>query len=459
MPAPSILWLRQDLRLGDHPALLAAAAQGPVIPVYILDDATPGVRQMGAAQRWWLHHSLKSLSRSFDDRGITLILRRGDCVAELMRLASETGAARIHANHHYEPWWQNAESELGAEINLVLHDGNQLAPPASLLTGGGTRYRVFTPWWRALLCKMPPARPHAPPERIDGHAGIESQAMEDWQLLPTKPDWSFGFADWHPGEEGARNVFRAFLPRLSSYDASRNLPSVNGTSRLSPHLHFGEISPATIWHHASKAAGGEAEPFLREIGWRDYATNLIDQFPEYGSRNGRSAYDALQWRNDDAADQDFSAWTKGLTGYPIVDAGMRELWATGFMHNRVRMIAASFLVKHLLLDWRRGEQWFWDTLLDADYAANSSNWQWVAGTGVDAPLFSRIMAPLSQSEKFGAGDYIRRWVPELAKLDSPFVHDPDEFGARPAGYPAKMIGHREARERALLAMRCVREAQ
>ncbi len=459
MPAPSILWLRQDLRLGDHPALFAAAAQGPVIPVYILDDATPGVRQMGAAQRWWLHHSLKSLSRSFDDRGIALILRRGDCVAELMRLASETGAARIHANHHYEPWWQNAESELGAEINLVLHDGNQLAPPASLLTGGGTRYRVFTPWWRALLCKMPPSRPHAPPEQIDGHTGIESQSLEDWQLLPTKPDWSFGFADWHPGEEGARNVFRAFLPQLSSYDASRNLPSVNGTSRLSPHLHFGEISPATIWHHASKAAGGEAEPFLREIGWRDYATNLIDQFPDYGSRNGRSAYDAMQWRDDDAADQDFSAWKNGLTGYPIVDAGMRELWATGFMHNRVRMIAASFLVKHLLLDWRRGEQWFWDTLLDADYAANASNWQWVAGTGVDAPLFSRIMAPLSQSEKFGAGDYIRRWVPELAKLDSPFVHDPDEFGARPAGYPAKMIGHREARERALLAMRCVREAQ
>ena len=458
MSSPSILWLRQDLRLGDHPALLAAAAQGTVIPVYVLDDATPGARQMGAAQRWWLHHSLKSLSRSFDERGITLILRRGDCVAELMGLASETGAARVNAIHHYEPWWQNAESELGAEIELVLHDGNQLAPPASLLTGGGTRYRVFTPWWRALLCNMPRALPLAPPERIDGHAGIESQSLEDWQLLPKKPDWSSGFANWHPGEEGARTAFRAFLAQLSSYDASRNLPSVIGTSRLSPHLHFGEISPATIWHRASKAAGGQAESFLREIGWRDYATNLIDQFPDYGTRNGRPAYDGMPWRDDRAADRDFSAWTKGLTGYPIVDAGMRELWATGFMHNRVRMIAASFLVKHLLLDWRRGEQWFWDTLLDADYAANASNWQWVAGTGVDAPLFSRIMAPLSQSEKFGAGDYIRRWVPELAELDSPYVHDPDEFGVRPARYPAKIIGHREARERALEAMRSIRDA-
>ena len=390
--------------------------------------------------------------------GIQLILRRGECVAELLRLASETGAARIYAIHHYEPWWRNAEFELGAKIELVLHHGNRLAPPASLLTGGGTRYRVFTPWWRALLCTMPPARPQPPPECIEGRAGIASQLLEDWQLLPTKPDWSCGFTGWHPGEAGARNTFRAFLPGLSNYDASRNLPASKGTSLLSPHLHFGEISPATIWHHASKAAGREAESFLREIGWRDYATNLIDQFPDYGSRNGRPAYDAMPWRDDETANLDFSAWTKGLTGYPIVDAGMRELWATGFMHNRVRMIAASFLVKHLLLDWRRGEQWFWDTLLDADYAANASNWQWIAGTGVDAPLFSRIMAPLSQSEKFAAGDYIRRWVPELATTSDPYIHDPEEFGARPAVYPTKIIGHREARERALTAMRSIRDS-
>ena len=457
MPTPSLLWLRQDLRIGDQPALVAACSAGPIIPVYILDDETPGQRRMGAAQRWWLHHSLASLSQSFSERGVPLILRRGDCVAELMRLATETGAARVYANCHYEPWWREAESELGAEIKLVLHDGNRLAPPASLLTGGGTRYRVFTPWWKALLERMPPPRPLAPPENIAGVADLCSETLDDWDLLPTTPDWSGGFSAWRPGEDGARAALRAFLPQLSGYDAARNLPSTEGISRLSPHLHFGEISPATIWHHASKAAGSEAEPFLREIGWRDYAANLIDQFSDYGSRNGRPAYDAMPWREGEAADRDFTAWTRGLTGYPIVDAGMRELWTTGFMHNRVRMIAASFLVKHLMIDWRRGEQWFWDTLLDADYAANASNWQWVAGTGVDAPLFSRIMAPLSQSEKFDAGEYIRRWVPELAETSEPHTHDPDEFGARPASYPAKIIGHREARERALAAMRSIRD--
>ncbi len=458
MPVPSILWLRQDLRLGDNPALVAAAARGVVIPVYVLDDEAPGLRKMGAAQRWWLHHSLESLSQSYKALGITMLLRRGNCVAELMRLANQTGAVRVDGNHHYEPWWREAESELSAEIELVLHDGNRLAPPASLLTGGGTRYRVFTPWWKALLEQMPPPKPLQVPDRIVGVSGFETAILDDWMLLPIKPDWSDGFSEWRPGEQGARDAFLSFYPQLAHYDAARNLPSTLGTSRLSPHLHFGEISPAAIWHHASKAAGREAESFLREIGWRDYATNLIDQFPDYGTRNGRPAYDAMPWRDDGAADRDFLAWTKGRTGYPIVDAGMRELWATGFMHNRVRMIAASFLVKHLLLDWRRGEQWFWDTLLDADYAANASNWQWVAGTGVDAPLFSRIMAPLSQSEKFDAGDYIRRWVPELAELDNPYVHDPDAFGARPARYPAKIIGHREARERALAAMRSIRDA-
>jgi deoxyribodipyrimidine photo-lyase len=234
-------------------------------------------------------------------------------------------------------------------------------------------------------------------------------------------------------------------------------PARPGISRLSPHLHFGEISPATIWHVATREAGEAAAPFLREVGWRDYATNLIDQMPDYHLRNGKAPYDAFPWRSGPDADADFTAWTRGLTGYPIVDAGMRELWVTGFMHNRVRMIAASFLIKHLLIDWRRGERWFWDTLLDADHAANASNWQWVAGTGVDAPLFSRIMAPLGQSEKFDAGDYIRRWVPELAGLSDPYVHDPDEYGCRPASYPPKRIDHRSARERALEAMRQTRD--
>jgi deoxyribodipyrimidine photo-lyase len=440
----SILWFCQDLRLHDNPALVAACAEGDVVPVYVLDDAA----QMGGASHWWLHHSLSRLQESLPN----LILRRGNSASVLLALAAQTGATRIHANRHYEPWWREAQSEIAAEVELVLHHGNQLADPANILTGGGGRYKVFTPWWRNLLERMPPDKPLAVPD-IKSVSGIESDTLTDWNLLPTRPNWATGFEIWKPGEEGARQALRDFLPKIEAYNETRNLPSEEGISRLSPHLHFGEISPATIWHVASKAAGKAAEPFLREVGWRDYAANLLDQLPDYAVRNGRAAYDRFPWRSGPAADADFAAWTKGRTGYPIVDAGMRELWATGFMHNRVRMIAASFLIKHLLIDWRRGERWFWDTLVDADAAANASNWQWVAGTGVDAPMMSRIMAPLSQSEKFGARDYIRQWVPELAALDDPYIHDPDEYGARLAAYPAKRIGHREGRERALTAMR------
>jgi deoxyribodipyrimidine photo-lyase len=447
MASPSILWFRQDLRLHDNPALSAACAAGTVVPVYVLDD----VAALGGASLWWLHHSLSRLREQLPG----LILRRGNAASEILAIAAQTGAQTVYANHHYEPYWREAESEVAAEVRLVLHHGNQLADPTSLLTGGGGRYKVFTPWWRNLLTQMPPRKPLPVPE-VQCAGGIESEALDDWKLLPTRPDWATGFDIWTPGEEGARAALRAFLPKIAAYDETRNLPSEEGISRLSPHLHFGEISPATIWHVASKEYGAKAEPFLREVGWRDYATNLIDQMPDYPQRNGRAAYDAFPWRFGPDADADFTAWTRGKTGYPIVDAGMRELWATGFMHNRVRMIAASFLIKHLLIDWRRGERWFWDTLVDADAAANASNWQWVAGTGVDAPMMSRIMAPLSQSEKFGAGDYVRRWVPELAGLNDPYVHDPDEFGQRPPSYPAKIIGHREARERALEAMRQTR---
>jgi deoxyribodipyrimidine photo-lyase len=464
---PTIHWFRQDLRLTDNPALTAACAKNDVIPVYILDDSDP----MGGASRWWLHHSLAALQNALP----SLILRRGNSASHLMQIAAQTGATQIQANRQYEPWWREADAQIGAEIDLVLHHGNQLADPKVILTGGGGRYKVFTPWWRNLLERMPPPLPLTSAGTVPASGlslegigddsprsgtvteRIESETLADWNLLPTKPNWATGFSDWTPGEDGARAAFRAFLPKLEAYDETRNLPSQAGISRLSPHLHFGEISPSTIWHHASKAAGAKAEPFLREIGWRDYAANLIDQFPDYAAQNGRAAYDGLPWRSGVEADADFTAWTKGQTGYPIVDAGMRELWHTGFMHNRVRMIAASFLIKHLLIDWRRGERWFWDTLCDADYASNASNWQWVAGTGVDAPMMSRIMAPLSQSEKFGARDYIRRWVPELAALDDPYIHDPQEYGVRPRDYPPKRIGHREARDRALAAMRSVRQ--
>ncbi len=452
MTAPSIVWFRRDLRLADQAALLAGAAQGPVIPVFVLDDETPRHRKMGSASRWWLHHSLDRLGETLAARGARLILRRGKAEEVLAAMVAETGAARIHCLRHYEPWWRNAEAALGKRVELVRHDGSYLRRPGTVLTGGGAPYKIYTPFWRALLGQLPPDAPAEPPTRLTEPAHRpESETLSDWALLPATPDWAAGFAaEWTPGEAGARHNLARFFPLAADYGAARNLPDIAGTSRLSPHLHFGELSAATVWH-ALAGAGGTVDRFLGELGWRDYAQNIILQLPDYGARNARSAFDDFPWRSGADADADLRAWQRGETGYPIVDAGMRQLWATGWMHNRVRMIAASFLIKHLLIDWRRGEAWFWDTLVDADYGSNAVNWQWSAGTGVDSNMFVRIMAPLSQSEKFGAAGYIRRWVPELAALPDAAIHDPDESGCRPATYPPKRIGHREARARALSA--------
>lgn len=459
MTAPVILWFRRDLRLSDQPALAAAVESGaPVIPLYILDDDTPKHRKMGAASRWWLHHSLKALDQDLQKLGSRLILRAGKSDEILAALAAETNAPAIHCIRHYEPWWRNAEKAvangLGEGCSLICHDGNYLLPAGAVTTGSGGQYKIYTPFMRALWQHMPPPAPLAPPTQL---AAPENwPASEDivaWNLLPTKPDWSSDMVSmWTPGAAGAKGRLETFVDKARFYDEKRNLPSVEGSSFLSAHLHFGEISPAACWH-ATMQAGGSVDVFLKELVWRDYAQNVIVQMPEYGAKNARDAFDKLPWcdLSDPGVKADFVAWTKGRTGYPIVDAGMRQLWATGWMHNRVRMIAASFLVKHLLIDWREGEKWFWDTLVDADYGSNAVNWQWTAGTGVDSNMFVRIMAPLSQSEKFDAAHYIRTWVPELAALQEPYIHDPDEYGARPKSYPRKIIGHKAARERALKA--------
>lgn len=458
MPA-QLVWFRQDLRLRDHRALLAAMAAGPIVPVYILDDESPGAHRIGAAQRWWLHHSLAALRKDLSQLGAPLVLKRGRSSVEVARLAQEAGASVVHAHRHYEPWWQKAESEIGQGLPLVLHEGNQLANPRDIRNGSGERYRVFTPWFAKLRERMPPPLPLPRPERIVCPDTIPaSDNLEDWGLLPRNPDWSGGFAGWTPGERGARAALRAFLPEVAGYQEARNFPSRPGTSRLSPHIHFGEISPATLWHHAEHTAGLRAQTFLSEIAWREHGLNLVDQFPGYATSNGRALFDRFPWRSGAEADADFRAWSKGLTGYPVVDAGMRELWQTGWMHNRVRMIAASFLVKHLLIDWRRGERWFWDTLLDADLGANAMNWQYVAGSGVDAPVFSRMMAPLVQSPKFEMADYIRRFVPELAHLRDDEIHAPHEKGVTPPAYPLPIISHELARARAMAAWQACREA-
>ncbi len=463
MSAPYIIWLRRDLRLADQAAFQAAAASGaPVIPVYVLDDESPKHRKMGGASRWWLHHSLTALDAELRSVGSRLILRRGVAAQVLADLAQQTGAAAVHALRHYEPWWRMAERDLAKALPescpLIRHDGNYLAPPGSITTGSGGQYKIYTPFWRALNATLPPPAPTPAPTRLNAPASWpDSDSLDDWALLPTKPDWATGFAEWTPGSAGAAERLARFAGIAGKYEDGRNLPSKELVSRLSPHLHFGEISPATIWHRLT-ADGAYPETYLKELGWRDYAQNVIAQFPDYGARNARNAFDAMPWRDpaDPLVARDIAAWQQGRTRYPIVDAGMRQLWATGWMHNRVRMITASFLIKHLLVDWRVGEQWFWDTLIDADLASNATNWQWTAGTGVDSNMFVRIMAPLSQSEKFDAAAYIRQWVPELADLDAPAIHDPDEFGRRPKGYPRKIIGHKAARERALAAYQAVK---
>ena len=449
---PVILWLRQDLRISDHPALLAAIAEGAVVPLYILDDEGPQTRAIGAAQRWWLHHSLAALGASLRKRGSRLVLRRGRAFAVLEDIAAETGSLSVHATRCYEPWWKALDAELGRRVDLRLHDGNYLAPPESIINAQGSRYRVFTPWYRALCERMPPALPCPAPDLIPAPASWPaSDNLDDWNLTPKKPDWAEGFAAWRPGEKGAWRTLRDWLPGAEFYKARRDFPALPATSRLSPHLHFGEISPRSIWHAIGETSGAGAESFRSELGWREHGINLVDQMTGYGEANGRAAFDAFPWRAGPEADRDFTAWTRGQSGYPVVDAGMRELWRTGWMHNRVRMITASFLVKHLLIDWRRGERWFWDTLLDADLGSNAMNWQYVAGTGVDAPVFSRIMSPTLQCERFTMADYVRTHVRELAHLSDAEIAAAHGRDARVAGYPPTLIGHEEARARALAA--------
>ena len=459
MTKARIVWLRRDLRLADQPAFHCAAQEGPVIPVYVLDDEAAGDHAYGGASRWWLHHSLESLDKSLGARRCKIVLRKGDAVSALVGIAKETGASAVHAIRHYEPWWREAEEALRdalpEECELVLHDGNYLMPPGAVTTGSGDCYKIYTPFSKAMLEQFPPRDEMPEPETMHSpDHWPESDDLADWNLLPTKPDWAGGMRDfWKVGETAAHDRLEEFADVVADYDGDRNLPSQDGSSRLSPHLHWGEISPVQVWHGLSGRRGKGWATFEKELIWRDFAQNVIAQFPDYPRESYRDGYTGL-WRNPNRGhliQDELECWQKGMTGYPIVDAGMRQLWQTGWMHNRVRMIAASFLVKHLLIDWVHGEKWFWDCLVDADYGNNGVNWQWISGTGVDSNMFVRIMAPLTQSEKFDAADYIREYVPELADLSDNDIHDPPED--KRGDYPAKLIGHKEARERALAAYR------
>ncbi len=441
-PAPSIIWFRRDLRVADHAALTAAAADGPLLPLFGLDDETPGQFAIGGAQRWWLHHSLAALA---DRLGGKLLLRRGPAAKVVREVARETGAVSVHATRLYEPWERAIEQAL---TDLVtLHDGETLVALDQLTTRAGTPFKVYGAFWSALAEQLPPPPPLTEPE-LTFAALPNGDRLADWQLLPTRPNWATRFGDHAvPGEKGALDQLRAFSEQAAFYHQRRDLPSDERTSRLSPHLHFGEISPRQLWH-ALAARGGTK--YLKELAWRDFSRSALLAQPDLALRDGRAAMARMEWRRGAQADADFAAWTRGRTGFPIVDAGMRQLWATGWMHNRVRMIAASFLVKHLLIDWRRGAAWFWDTLVDADLGNNALNWQWIAGTGTASQGFERVMAPLLQSVKFDAADYVRRWVPELGHLDDAHIHEPD--GLARGDYPPPLIGHREGRARALDAL-------
>lgn len=471
-PAPAILWFRRDLRLADNPALNRAVEAGrPILPVYIRDEGSE-IRRAGAASDWWLDKSLRALAADLGKRGAHLVLRRGDSETELRRLIGETGADAVFVNRLFEPdaFARDADIAHGLKADGVEcrgFNGSLLRPPGAVLNGSGLPYRVFTPFHRALQeqIETPPEAPA--PDRIMGVTGIASDALDAWDLHPRRPDWSGGF-DWTPGEAGASYALADFIVKaLKNYSKGRDLPGVAGTSRLSPHLHFGEIAPwrAVARVRASDALPSEIEKFVAEIGWREFSAHLLVAFPQIIEHAFQPKYDSMPWREDEAG---FKAWTRGLTGYPIVDAGMRELWTTGFMHNRVRMIVASFLIKHLLIDWRRGERWFWDTLVDADLASNVQNWQWVAGSGADAAPYFRIFNPVTQGQKFDAdGRYVRRWVPELARLPDKWLHAPWTAPAenlQGAGvtlgrsYPKPIVEHGLARDRALEVLKGLADA-
>ncbi|MGA8030587.1 MAG: deoxyribodipyrimidine photo-lyase [Bryobacteraceae bacterium] len=444
MKKPVLVWFRLDLRLEDNPALLAAAESGsPVIPIFIWAPEEEEPWPPGAASCWWLHQSLKSLQAFLDSQGSRLILRLGPTVATLKQLIAETGANAVFWNRRYEPAIIARDAAVQKALDV---EGIQVQSfNSALLFEPWKPFQVFSPFWRACLNQPEPAAPAAAPERLPANfIWPDSLDLSDLRLEP-QIDWAAGIrAAWTPGEAGSTSELELFLKNgLENYPSDRNRPDKRGTSRLSPHLHFGEISPRKIWHALKNAKRtGTAEAvvsYLSELGWREFAHHLLFHFPETTNKPLRSEFAAFPWRVDGAL---LKAWQSGRTGYPLVDAGMRELWTTGWMHNRVRMVVASFLTKHLRISWEEGAYWFWDTLVDADLANNTLGWQWTFGSGADAAPFFRIFNPTRQSERFDPNrDYIRRWIPDLGGKD----------------YPLPVVNHEQARREALASFEQMRK--
>lgn len=472
MSSPVIYWFRQDLRLDDLPALAAAVATGrPILPIYITDDSSPRQWRMGSASRWWLRESLAALSADIASLGGRLRLANGDPGQVLPDLAKSCGAAAVYCSRQYEPWASQLEEglcrDLGAMgVEFRRHQGALLWEPEAISNRAGQAYRVFTPFWRHCRSSTAPAPPCGAPGKVRWHRGADSDGVPgEIGSNPPVTGAEYRNTNWQPGERGARARFETFLEQsFTGYGQARDQPALDATSRLSAHLHFGEISPNRVFYRVQQLmAGGscrdaDGEKFLSELGWREFSHHLLHHFPELPERPFKPVFARFPWPG---RPEHFAAWKRGQTGYPIVDAGMRELLATGYMHNRVRMIASSFLCKHLLIDWRAGQRWFWDTLLDADLANNSCGWQWVAGSGADAAPYFRIFNPITQAQKFDPeGSYIRRWVPELAALPTAYIHRP-WMAPEPvpsswqltlgSDYPRPIVDHMVAREAALAA--------
>lgn len=471
-----LCWFHQDLRLGDHPALHAAVSAGhTIVPIYIQDDAAAGDWAMGGASKWWCHHSLLDLKLGLQRLGSDLLVRKGNAAEIIPSLMAEVGATEIYTHSRGEPWSKKQLAQVreimagqGATVHVL--NGAFLSEFGDVLSKTGNRMKVFTPYKRNLL-SLNAVRPQLPrPTAINSpKTWPEIGAVENLDLLPSAPDWSGGLrANWRVGETAALQRLQDFLDESANdYHVSRDLPSIKGTSRLSPHLHFGEISPVTIYHavmQQEEALSQGPEVFLSEVIWREFSYELIDQFPAMPDAPLRKEFEQFPWA--DGYEENLINWQQGKTGYPLIDAGMRELYETGWMHNRVRMITASFLTKHLLVPWQLGARWFFDTLVDADLASNSAGWQWVAGCGADASPYFRVFNPITQGTKFDAGAYVRKWCPELKELDDKSLFSP--FDAPEAillgagvklgqNYPKPLIDHPTARNRALDAFQYIRK--
>lgn len=448
--SPVIVWFRDDLRVEDHPALHAALEHGQsIVALYVLDEESAGVRPLGGAARWWLHQSLTSLAASLEALGGRLVLRRGAADPIIADLVRETDASAVFWNRRYGLAERTLDTTIKSDLRASGVDahsfaGSLLFEPWTIQTGQGGSYSVFTPFWRACVAGPPPRAPYSSPATIPGWPGdLASDRLDDWQLEPHSPDWAAGLrAAWEPGEASAHALLATFLAEtLPRYGTDRDTPARSATSRLSPHLRWGEISPHQVWaatHDAQRDLAGPARAsatrFLTEIGWREFAYHVLFHAPDLATKNLRPAFDAFPWPPLDH--EALAAWQQGRTGFALVDAGMRELWRTGTMHNRVRMVTASFLIKNMLVDWREGERWFWDTLVDADPASNPFGWQWVAGSGADAAPYFRIFNPDLQAAKFDPQhEYIRENVPE--------------YGTD--AYPAPLVDLGETRRAALAA--------